>query len=84
MSWNYRVFKTIHENSTEYDIREIYYESGNDKNPTAYTADPVKPEAFWEDVNSTPIDDLRWQLEQMLEALDKPVLTEQDFNNTNH
>jgi len=80
MGWNYRVFKTEHENYTEYNIHEVYYESDNDNKPMGYTANPVRPEAIYDEENSTPVADLRWQLKKMLEALDKPILTEKDFN----
>lgn len=88
MGWNYRVIKTklqyIDETTighpiseTEYyAIHEVHYE--NDK-PRSYTSNPVKPEAFMEFEDSKPLADIRWQLEKMLVALDKPVLTPEDF-----
>jgi len=80
MGWNYRVFNEVKQNCNHYTIREVYYEANNSNNLTGYTAKPIRPESFWEDEDSTPIEDLRWQLEKMLKALDKNVLTEQDFN----
>lgn len=89
MSWNYRVIKTklqyVDETTighpvgeTEhYTIREVYYDENG--KPDGYTSNPIKPEAFMEFEDSTPIDDIRWQLKNMLVALDKPVLTPEDF-----
>lgn len=84
MSWNYRVFKEkikAHPQTDEvidrYTIREVYYDS--DGNPSGYTAEPIKPESFMEDVESTPVADLKWQLEFMLKSLSKPILSEEDF-----
>jgi len=84
MSWNYRLFKEkvkAHPQTDEmidrYTIREVYYDS--EGIPNGYTAEPMKPESFMEDTESTPIADIQWQLESMLKALTKPIITEEDF-----
>jgi hypothetical protein len=56
-----------------YAIHEVYYRDDSvddravDVSETNYTQDPVT-------VQSEDLDDLRWMLGKMLEALDKPVL----------
>jgi hypothetical protein len=84
MSWNYRLFKEkvkAHPQTDEmidrYTIREVYYDS--EGNPNGYTSEPIKPESFMEDGDSTPIADIQWQLESMLKSLRKPILIEEDF-----
>ena len=67
MSWNYRVVK----DGEFYSIHEAYYNKGNDK-ARSITETSVLP--VGEDVK-----ELRWILERMLEALDKPVLDYEDF-----
>ena len=54
-----------------YSIHEAYYNKGNDK-ARSITETSVLP--VGEDVK-----ELRWILERMLEALDKPVLDYEDF-----
>ena len=72
MSWNHRVMKI----GDVYGIHEVHYKKGK---PSSYTVNSMKPEAFVEDEDSRPLQDLRWTLEQMLKALDKPILTPKDF-----
>lgn len=74
MSWNHRVIKQAYlcydEYETIFGIHEVYYnEDGSLRN---YTTDPVAP-------IGADMDELRWTLEKMLMALDKPVLTHEDF-----
>jgi hypothetical protein len=70
--WNYRVIKD--HNSTDedpfYHIHEVYYDEddGSIRNCTS----PVE-------VCAESVDGLRWVLSSMLAALDKPVLTDNDF-----
>lgn len=78
MGWNHRVMRhppdpALGEREAWYAIHEVFYASDEvddrvvDSSQTRYTADPIAP--WGEDV-----DELRRVLEQMLAALDKPVL----------
>jgi hypothetical protein len=67
MTWNHRVFK---DDSGCFTIREVYY---NDKGKSdSFTIEPISP--FGENIG-----ELRWELEQMMKALKRPVLTKADF-----
>lgn len=69
-TWNNRVVRQTHEGQDAYGIHEVYYaESGN---PVMRTVYPVA-------VAGETVDELRTCLTRMLEALDKPVLTDADF-----
>lgn len=68
MSWNYRVM-TINRGES-YEIHEVYY--NEEGNPHAYTMNSVKP--IGENTR-----ELRQDLMWMLAALDKPILTPDDF-----
>lgn len=72
MSWNHRVMKHIDPvNKEEWlDIHEVYYHK--DGQHHSYTKDAIDP-------CGSNIGELRWVLTKMLECLDKPVLTEEDF-----
>ena len=81
MSWNYRIFKEIEsigsidnpekEDEIEvFTIREVHYEEETHK-PVRYT------EPYWP-VGETERN-LLYNIEQMLLAFQKPVLTVQDF-----
>ena len=76
MSWNHRVVRTVHQSArgerVTYAIHEVHYPHQGDDTPVAMTENPVAPVA-------ESLDGLRWTLTRMLEALDKPVLTEADF-----
>lgn len=75
MSWNYRIYKTVHPNDEEtFGIHECYYYEDKET-PRAVTERPVP-------VDADSVKGLRWILEQMLLALDKDVLTENDFQTT--
>ena len=74
MHWNYRVFKFADRCAEEaFEIREVYYDDQG--NPTGYTEGESAPLGM-------TIDELRSDLGYMLRALDKPILTEADFPNT--
>lgn len=69
MSWTYRVVKQTFidetgEKQLSWGIHE-YYEDSN-----SWTTDPI------EVVSEEGIDGLRWQLTEMLKALNKPVIEE--------
>jgi hypothetical protein len=78
MSWNYRVIEFKADEGTLYQqIHEVYYDDAG--KPASYTTNPIHPVAYQEDGGDDMAAALRWQLEHMLKALDKPVLTEKDF-----
>lgn len=65
MSWNYRIgYKTIDEHNTAFGVVEAYY--GVNGEVIAFS-DFIEP--FGEDEES-----LKWVLERMLEAFDKPTI----------
>lgn len=78
--WNYRVVKIPHLVKTQhvgrysFGIHEVFYH--NDDSIHSYTREPV-------DVSAETLEELREVLEQMLSALDKPVLVdgEVEFSN---
>jgi len=73
MTWNHRVFKEKTDNLLEselYTIREVYYDK--DGNIDGYT-DPIS-------VASYSIEGLQVMLQWMLDALDKPILSEDELN----
>jgi hypothetical protein len=73
MTWQYRVYH--HQGG--YTIREHYEDA--DGKCVGYTG-PMEPIAFGEHTEvegcdkEPPLDQLRWQLTNMLKALDKPIL----------
>ena len=66
MTWNHRVTKATVDGETVYEIREVYYDL------------PDSDGIGWTQNASTPygqtLDELRTDLQRMLEALDKPVI----------
>jgi hypothetical protein len=76
MTWTYRVRKKAL-NATEvgYGLVELYNLNGD-----AWTQNNMAPVAVMEmddtDADQKAIDELRWQLERMIEALDKPILAD--------
>jgi len=70
--WNYRVFKRSDE---EFGIVECYYDK--DGKPEMRSEDFMAP--FGDDLDSLQAD-----LERMVSALKKPVLTEEDFKRETH
>lgn len=68
MSWNYRVM-TLNRGES-YEIHEVYYDTSG--KPEMYTANAVKP--YGEN-----LEELRENLGWMMKALEKPVLTMNDF-----
>lgn len=78
VGWNYRVMRhqpdpARGEAEEWFAIHEVYYRSDDvddrtvDSSETRYTVDAITPRA-------NNVDELRWLLEQMLAALDKPIL----------
>lgn len=69
MSWNYRVS----EEEGEFFIREVYYDK--DGKPDLHSVFAIAP-------SGESLEDLRWDLEAMLAALDKPIISPKDFTYT--
>lgn len=72
--WNHRVVHRRYPDSAEpdedfYAIHEAHYAEGTpvDGMPRTITVEPVAP-------SECSLDDLRWVLQRMLRALDKPVI----------
>jgi len=63
-TWEYRVEERVAGDNRWYEIIEVYYEKGE----VVGTTDAVPPTGY-------TLEDLRQDLELMLEALDKPVIT---------
>jgi hypothetical protein len=63
--WNYRIIKTTKAGETLYAIHEVFY-------------DPMGAATDHEPVVSEDLDGIRWQLEMMAKAREKPVLEERD------
>jgi hypothetical protein len=76
MPWAYRVmrqkFKVPMKDEYRdfYGIHEVYYDDTPD-DPCSYTKDTIRADA-------DSLEDLRWCLEEMLKALDKPILEYKD------
>lgn len=77
MSWNYRIMQLADPQGNPYwEIREVYYdETGR---PNGYTDRGAITLATEGDKPLTPVEALRWQLQRMLEGLEKPILTPGD------
>jgi hypothetical protein len=71
--WNYRILARNINNEIQYAIYEVHYE--NDI-PKACTQNPVYPLGF---ASEEPVDSIKWQLDAMRSALDKPVLDYDNF-----
>lgn len=69
--WNHRVVRREHVDTGEvtFAIHEAHYD---EVKVEAVTSEPI-------DVSGESVDDLRWVLEHMLKALDKPVLNYEEF-----
>lgn len=66
--WNYRVFKNEH---GELGIVECYYDKDNKPE--------MRSEDFMAPYSSEDLSELEQDLNRMINALKKPVLTDQDF-----
>lgn len=62
--WNHRVVKQTDGDETWFGIHEVFYD---EEQGTGWTENAVS-------VIGQSVDDLRWVLEKMLLALDKPVI----------
>ena len=73
MSWNHRVIRHVDdkdEGEEWFSIHEVYY--NDDLEPTSCTKDAIAP--LQEEMK-----DLKWELEKMLECLEKPIIDYQYF-----
>lgn len=70
MSWNYRVFKRIHnhkylpEPETLYEIREVFYDNSGKVNGWSEMPDVI----------ADSLDGLKWTLNKMMEGCDKLII----------
>jgi len=75
--WNHRVRKIQYPDGyIEYNIVEAHYKSkksADNNKQYAYTMDAIEP-------YGSTLDELRWVLERMLKALDKPIIDETGGN----
>jgi len=70
MSWNHRVIRHVTDEGDEwFGIHEVYYDDGE---PHSCTKEHISP--CQEDIPA-----LKWELEKMLQAIDKPVIDYQHF-----
>lgn len=78
MSWNYRVIKHVAPKTNEVflQLHEVYY-SDQDSEPNGVTIDAVT-------VGGETTDEIKWVLEKMAEALEKPILDYSDFDEKTH
>ena len=73
MSWNYRVIREPNDDTESGDwltIREVYYNP--DDSIKLYSAEP-------DSVGAENLEDLRFNLQSMLKALDRPVIDFKDL-----
>lgn len=75
MIWTYRVFRDGEGEYAEYSIRHVYYNEET-REIEQWCSGNTVPEG-------TTLEELRTDLEQMLAALDKPVLHEELREDTN-
>jgi hypothetical protein len=70
-TWNHRVIRSVEPDGTEFfGVHEVHYD--DDGKPSLYSADPVA-------VCGGALDEIRWTLDRMREAVDKPILSKSDF-----
>jgi len=70
MSWNYRLCKSTIDGNTVYGIHECYNEHSITVNPITISVCEDQNEIDDESTKK----EIRWMLEKMLQALDKPVI----------
>ena len=72
--WNYRVLARKVSNEIEYGFYEVHYK--NDI-PIACTENPIYPLSF--NTDDDPIETLKWLLDALKIATDKPILDYDNF-----
>jgi len=78
--WNYRILSKKVNNDIEYGLYEVYYDD-NDI-PNSSTKDTMKPVSFDSDIED-PVKAIKWQLDAMKLACEKPVLDYDNFPKEN-
>ena len=73
--WNYRILARKINDEVQYNFYEVHYE--NDV-PLACTQNPVAPLGFDKEY---PIESIKWQLDAMKLATEKPILDYDNFPN---
>jgi len=70
MSWNFRIIRHVTNDEPWLAIHEVFYD--DDMNPHSCTQDPVT-------VVGADEAEVKWYLEKMAEALEKPIIDYQYF-----
>lgn len=70
MTWNYRILAHKENKNWFFQIHEVYYNKKG--KPTGYTENAVE-------IMSESVEGISWQLEQMTECLNKPILSAKNF-----
>lgn len=77
--WNYRILAKKVDNDVQYGIYEVHYTDGI---PHSCTVNEIAPLSFGSDHDiEDPIESIKWQLDSMRIACDKPVLDYDNFPN---
>lgn len=71
MSWNYRILAHPQEEEVFLEIHEVFYDGEDESKATTCTVNAVT-------VGAEDVDGVKWSLEMMAEALDKPILWADD------
>jgi hypothetical protein len=75
--WNYRILaRKISNKDIEYGLYEVHYDDYD--NPIACTENPVYPISFSSE-SEDPLNSIKWQLDAMKVATEKPVLDYDSF-----
>lgn len=72
MSWNHRVLAHEHKGEIYFQMHEVYYDKEGVLN--SYTANPVT-------VGGESIESIKWTLDEMAKAREKPILLIDGFPN---
>ena len=75
--WNYRILARRVETEVQFAFYEVHYENNV---PIACTQNNVYPSSYDENIED-PIESIRWQLNMMKKALNKPVIDYDNFPN---
>jgi len=80
--WNYRILakRILNESDVEFGLYEVFY---NNDIPTSYTENSMKPLSF-EKESDEPTESIKWILEKMKLACDKPILDYDNFPKEYH
>jgi hypothetical protein len=72
MTWNYRIFKETDKLGEDwFTVREVYYTESEEIE--AYSAEPANP-------GGVTVEELRSDIEHMLQALEKPILDRKEVD----